>query len=69
MPYVSQWHDHASAVLASEADLDDVYAQDVDILRWNGERRLVSFTVMVRPMRGLHSWPSWIALQLAAGQR
>jgi hypothetical protein len=46
--YVSQWHDHASAVLEFEADLDDVYVQDVDILRWNGEERLVSFTVMRR---------------------
>jgi hypothetical protein len=46
--YVSQWHDHASAVLELEADLDDVYVQDVDILRWNGEGRLVSFPVMGR---------------------
>jgi hypothetical protein len=37
LPYVSQWHDHASAVLEFEADLEGVYVQDVDILRWNGE--------------------------------
>jgi hypothetical protein len=66
--YFSQWHDHASAVLEFEADLDDVYVQDVDILRWNGEGRLVSFTVMVRPMRGLQKLAELMALQLAAGQ-
>ena len=66
--YVSQWHDHASAVLEFEADLDGVYVQGVDILRWNGEGRLVSFTVMVRPMRGLQKLVELMASQLAAGQ-
>ena len=51
--YVSQWHDEASAVLEFEADLGGVYVQGVDILRWNAEGKLVSFTVMVRPLRGL----------------
>jgi hypothetical protein len=59
---------HASAVLEFEADLDGVYVQGVDILRWNGEGKLVSFTVMVRPMRGLQKLVELMALQLAAGQ-
>jgi hypothetical protein len=66
--YVSQWHDHASAVLEFEADLDGVYVQGVDILRWNAEEKLVSFTVMVRPLRGLQKLIELMALQLAAGQ-
>ena len=66
--YVSQWHDHASAVLEFEADLDGVYVQGVDMLHWNGEGKLVSFTVMVRPMRGLQKLVELMALQLAAGQ-
>ena len=65
--YVSQWHDHASAVLEFEADLDGVYVQGVDILRWNTEEKLVSFTVMVRPLRGLQKLIELMALQLAAG--
>ena len=56
--YVSQWNDHASAVLEFEADLDGVYLQGVDILRWNGEAKLVSFTVMVHPMPGCKSCSS-----------
>ena len=66
--YVSQWHDHASAVLEFEAGLDGVYVQGVDILRWNAEGRLVSFTVMVRPMRGLQKLVELMAHQLTAGQ-
>jgi hypothetical protein len=66
--YVSQWHDDASAVLEFEADLDGVYVQGVDILRWGGDGKLVSFTVMVRPMRGLQKLIELMALQLAAGQ-
>jgi hypothetical protein len=66
--YVSQWHDQASAVLEFEADLDGVYVEGVDILRWNAQGKLVSFTVMVRPMRGLQKLVELMAVQLAAGQ-
>jgi hypothetical protein len=66
--YVSQWHDQASAVLEFEADLGGVYVQGVDILRWNAEGKLVSFTVMVRPLRGLHKLVELMALQLGASQ-
>jgi hypothetical protein len=40
----------------------------VDMLRWNGEGKLVSFTVMVRPMRGLQKLVELMARQLAVGQ-
>jgi SnoaL-like protein len=66
--YVSQWHDQAGAVLEFEADLDGVYLQGVDILRWNTQGNLVSFTVMVRPLRGLQKLVELMAVQLAAGQ-
>lgn len=51
--YVGEWYDERSAVLEFEADLDGVYVQGVDMLRWNTDDKLISFTVMVRPMRGL----------------
>ena len=66
--YVSQWHDNAGAVLEFEADLDGVYVQGVDILRWNTQGKLVSFTVMVRPLRGLQKLVELMAVQLAVGQ-
>jgi hypothetical protein len=42
--------------------------QGVDILRWNDQGKLVSFTVMVRPMRGLQKLTELMGRQLAAGQ-
>jgi hypothetical protein len=62
--YVGEWHDDASAVLEFEADLDGTYVQGIDMLRWNAEGKLVSFTVMVRPLRGLEKLIELMARQL-----
>jgi SnoaL-like domain len=51
--YVHQWYDDSSAVLEFEADVDGVTVHGVDLLQWNSADRLTSFTVMVRPLRGL----------------
>jgi hypothetical protein len=51
--YVGEWYGPSSAVLEFEAELDGLYVHGVDMLRWNDDNQLVSFTVMVRPMRGL----------------
>jgi SnoaL-like domain len=51
--YVSEWHAPDSAVLEFEADLEGVFVQGVDLMRWNADGRLTSFTVMMRPLRGL----------------
>jgi SnoaL-like domain len=67
LQYVSEWHDQASAVLEFEAELDGSYVQGVDILRWDGDGQLVSFTVMVRPLRGLEKLIELMARQLTAG--
>jgi hypothetical protein len=66
--YTGEWHGETSSVLEFEADLEGLYVQGVDMLRWNGEGKLVSFTVMVRPMRGLQKLIELMARQLAAGQ-
>ena len=60
---------HRTSILGPRpADLGGVYVQGADILRWNAEGKLVSFTVMVRPLRGLHKLVELMALQLDAGQ-
>ena len=64
--YVGEWHGDTSAVLEFEADLDGVYVQGVDMLRWNSEDQLVAFTVMVRPMRGLQKLVELMARELAS---
>jgi len=61
--YVSEWADSGSAVLEFEADLDGTYVHGVDMLRWNEAGQLTSFTVMVRPLRGLQK-----LMELMAGQ-
>ncbi len=66
--YVGEWHGETSAVLEFEADLEGVYVQGVDMLAWNGEDKLVGFTVMVRPVRGLQKLVELMARELDAGQ-
>jgi hypothetical protein len=63
--YVAEWYDESSAVLEFEADLDGVFVHGVDMLRWNGEDKLTSFTVMVRPMRGLQQVITLMGQRLA----
>ncbi len=66
--YVAEWHDERSAVLEFEADLDGVYVNGVDMLRWNDAGKLISFTVMVRPIRGLEKLIDRMQRELAASQ-
>lgn len=66
--YVAEWHNESRAVLEFEADLNGVYVQGVDMLRWNDDDKLVGFTVMVRPLRGLERLIELIGRQLAAAE-
>jgi hypothetical protein len=53
--YVEQWWSESSAVLEFEAEVDGRTVHGVDMLRWGPDGRLTSFTVMVRPLRGLEA--------------
>ncbi len=64
--YTGEWHGPDSAVLEFEAEIDGRHVQGVDMLRWNEEDKLVSFTVMARPLRGLEKLIELMARQLAA---
>ena len=65
--YVRHWYDSSSAVLEFDADLDGVIVHGVDLLQWNAADRLTSFTVMVRPLRGLEQLIGRMRQHLAAG--
>jgi hypothetical protein len=67
--YVGEWYDERSAVLEFEAHLDGVYLQGVDMLRWNADDKLISFTVLVRPMRGLEKLIELMRRQLQPGSQ
>ena len=66
--YIGEWYGPSSAVLEFEAELDGMYVHGVDMLRWNDDDRLVSFIVMVRPMRGLTKLVELMQRQLTDGQ-
>jgi hypothetical protein len=66
--YADEWYGPSSAVLEFEAELDGLYVHGVDMLRWNDDDRLVSFTVMVRPMRGLQKLVELMQKQLTGSQ-
>lgn len=53
--YVDEWYGEGSAVLEFESQVDGMSVHGVDMLRWGADGRLTSFTVMVRPMKGLHA--------------
>jgi SnoaL-like domain len=64
--YRREWYGEDSAVLEFEAELDGLSVHGVDMLQWNADGRLVDFTVMVRPMRGLQQLITHMGQQLAA---
>jgi hypothetical protein len=66
--YVAEWYGPSSAVLEFEAELEGMYVHGVDMLRWNDDDQLISFTVMVRPMRGLTKLVELMQRQLMESQ-
>ena len=51
--YVDEWYAETSAVLEFEAEIDGLTVHGVDMIRWDDTGRITSFTVMVRPHKGL----------------
>jgi hypothetical protein len=66
--YVDEWYGPSSAVLEFEAELDGLFVHGVDMLRWNQDGQLISFTVMVRPLRGLQKLVELMQRQLTGSQ-
>jgi hypothetical protein len=64
LTYRRQWYAERNAVLEFEAELDGLQVHGIDMLQWNDEGRLVEFTVMVRPMRGLEKLIEKMAAEL-----
>ena len=63
--YRHEWYDESSAVLEFTADLDGRSVHGIDMLRWDQDGRLVEFTVMVRPFKGLTTLMEQMAAALA----
>ncbi|MCW2495699.1 hypothetical protein [Jatrophihabitans sp.] len=62
--YVDEWSSDTGAVLEFEAPLDGILAHGIDMMRWNEAGQLTSFTVMIRPMRGLQKVIELMSVEL-----
>jgi hypothetical protein len=62
--YQRQWYAERNAVLEFEAELDGLTVHGIDMMQWNDEGKLVEFTVMVRPFKGLEKLIELMAAEL-----
>ncbi len=53
--YVERWYNDRSAILQFRADLDGVKVEGIDLIHWSDAGKIVSFTVMIRPLKALQS--------------
>ena len=53
--YVEQWFSQYSAILEFTTDLDGIHIDGIDMIHWNDDDRIVSFKVMIRPLKALQS--------------
>jgi hypothetical protein len=53
--YVHEWFDESSAVLKFTATIDGREVSGVDIIEWDEAGKIVDFTVMARPFKGLQA--------------
>ena len=53
--YVEQWYGERSAILEFAATIDGKYVNGVDMIHWNDDEQIVSFKVMMRPLKGLQA--------------
>ncbi|TWE12318.1 nuclear transport factor 2 family protein [Rudaeicoccus suwonensis] len=65
--YHRNWISDTSAVLEFTAELDGLQVHGIDMIAWDEHDRLVEFTVMVRPMKGLHRLVELMGAQLQSG--
>lgn len=64
LTYLDEWYDDHSAVLEFEAEVAGRTVHGVDMLRWGDDGLLTSFTVMVRPVKGLGALIEAMAAEL-----
>ena len=65
--YVEQWYSERSAILEFAATIDGKYVNGIDMIHWNDDGRIVSFKVMMRPLKGLEAIMPKMAELLARG--
>ena len=67
--YVREIVGPADAMLEFETTIDGIAVNGVDLIRWNGDGRIVDFKVMVRPLKAVNLIHQKMADMLAAAQK
>ena len=66
--YVGEWRTERSAVLEFKCEIaGGVGVHGVDIIEWNESGRIVTFTVMIRPLKALTTIVPLMAAALSGG--
>jgi hypothetical protein len=63
--YIEELAGPRSAMLEFELELNGVYVNGVDLIRWNAEGQVTQFKVMIRPLKGLNTVLPLMAEQLS----
>jgi hypothetical protein len=53
--YIEQWFKDQSAILEFAATIDGIYVNGIDMIHWNDQEQIVSFKVMLRPLKALQT--------------
>jgi hypothetical protein len=66
--YVREVIGPSDAVLEFQVDIDGVSVNGVDMLKWDGEGRIVEFKVLIRPLKAINLIHQKMAAMLQAQQ-
>lgn len=53
--YMERWYNDRSAILEFVANIDGVYINGIDMVRWNDDETIVEVKVMLRPLKALQT--------------
>lgn len=65
--YVREIVGERDAMLEFETEIDGVYIDGVDIIRWNDDGRITDFKVMLRPLKAVNAVHAKMAEMLQRG--
>jgi hypothetical protein len=66
--YVREVTGPSDAVLEFQVDIDGISVNGVDMLKWDGEGRIVEFKVLIRPLKAINLIHQKMAAMLQAKQ-
>ncbi len=67
--YVREVIGPSDAVLEFQVEIDGISVNGVDMLKWDGEGRIVEFKVLIRPLKAINLIHHKMAAMLQAKQR